>query len=139
MNFALAILTLGVWFLMAQKMPTWNWFMKVKGWFPAPLVYLWDAWAGCMFCGGFWLALLLKAVTGLATVPELNHLHPLLAFSLDALATTTLGSLTLSLSGPLNLLLTAARNKQEAEQRRAASQPVTTAAASATATAAVAS
>ncbi|MEP7343349.1 MAG: hypothetical protein ABI977_36835 [Acidobacteriota bacterium] len=122
MNFALTILTLGAWFLMAQKMPTWNWFVKVKSWFPEPLAYLWDAWAGCAFCGGFWIALLLKAVTGMATVTELNHLHPLLAFPLDALATTTLGSLTLNLTGPLNLLLTAARNKQEAENRRAANQ-----------------
>jgi hypothetical protein len=28
MNFALAILTLGAWVLMSQKMPTWNWFNK---------------------------------------------------------------------------------------------------------------
>ncbi len=129
MNFALTILTLGVWFLMAQKLPTWNWFVKVKSWFPAPLTYLWDAWAGCMFCGGFWLALLLKAVTGLATVSELNQLHPLLGFPLDALATTTLGSLTMNLTGPLNLLLTAARAKQEAENRKLANQPAATAAA----------
>jgi hypothetical protein len=39
MNFALAILTLGAWVLMSQKMPTWNWFNKVKGWFPAPLAF----------------------------------------------------------------------------------------------------
>jgi hypothetical protein len=122
MNFALTIMTLGAWFLMAQKMPTWNWFVKVKSWFPSPLTFLWDAWAGCSFCGGFWIALLLKSITGLATVPELNHLHPLLAFPLDALVTTTLGSLTLNLTGPLNLLLTAARNRQEAENRKAASQ-----------------
>jgi hypothetical protein len=117
MNFALTILTLGAWVLMAQKMSNWNWFVKVKSWFPAPLAELWDAWAGCSFCGGFWIALLLKTVTGLATVNDLNHLHPL-----DALATTTLGSLTLGLTGPLNLLLNAARAKQESEQRRAAAQ-----------------
>ena len=122
MNFALTILTLGAWFLMAQKMSNWNWFVKVKSWFPAPLAELWDAWAGCSFCGGFWIALLLKTVTGLATVNDLNHLHPLVAFPLDALATTTLGSLTLGLTGPLNLLLNAARAKQESEQRRAAAQ-----------------
>jgi hypothetical protein len=136
MNFALMILTLGAWVLMSQKMPTWNWFVKVKGWFPGPLAYLWDAWAGCVFCGGFWLALLLKLATGLATVPELSHLHPLLAFPLDALATTTLASITINLTGPLNLLLTAARAKQEAENRRAAGQPATAAAATAPATAA---
>ncbi len=122
MNFGLTIITLGVWFLMAQKMPTWNWFVKVKSWFPSPVAFLWDAWAGCVFCGGFWIAVLLKSVTGLVTVNELTHLHPLLAFPLDALATTTLGALTLNLTGPLNLLLTAARNKQEAENRKAATQ-----------------
>lgn len=122
MNFALMILTLGAWVLMSQKMPTWNWFVRVKEWFPAPVAYLWDAWAGCVFCGGFWLALLLKLVTGLATVPELGHLHPLLAFPLDALATTTLASITINLTGPLNLLLTAARAKQEAENRKLANQ-----------------
>ncbi len=128
MNLALTILTLGAWVLMSQKMPTWNWFMKLKGWFPTPLDYLWDAWAGCVFCGGFWLALLLKLTTGLVTIPELNHLHPLLAFPLDALATTTLAALTSSLAGPLGLLLTAARAKQEAENRRAvASQQATVA------------
>ncbi|MGE0126838.1 MAG: hypothetical protein AB7U82_01945 [Blastocatellales bacterium] len=136
MSFALAILTLGAWVLMAQKMPTWNWFMTVKGHFPKPLAALWDAWAGCVFCGGFWIALLLKLATGLATVPELNHLHPLLAYSLDALATTTLASITMSLTGPMTLLLTAARAKQEAENRRAANQQSAAAPATAAATAA---
>lgn len=135
MNFGLTLLTLGAWFLMAQKMPTWNWFMTVKGHFPKPLATLWDAWAGCMFCGGFWISLLLKLVTGLATVSELNHLHPLLAFPLDALATTTLASITMNLTGPLNLLLTAARAKQEAENRRATSQQTTTTAGAVPATA----
>lgn len=139
MNVALMILTLGAWVLMSQKMPTWRWFVKVKGWFPAPLAYLWDAWAGCVFCGGFWLALLLKLATGLATVPELNQLHPLLAFPLDALATTTLASLTINLTGPLNLLLTAARAKQEAENRRAASPQAAAAATPAPAAAPAAS
>ncbi len=129
MNFALTILTLGAWILMSQKMSTWNWFVKLKGWFPAPLASLWEAWAGCVFCGGFWLALLLKLATGLATVNELNHLHPLLAFPLDALATTTLASITLNLTGPLNLLLNAARAKQEAENRRAANNQTAAAAA----------
>jgi hypothetical protein len=125
MNFGLALLTLGAWVLMSQKMPTWNWFVKVKDWFPSPVAYLWDAWAGCVFCGGFWIALLLKLTTGLVTIPGLNHLHPALAFPLDALATTTLALITINLTGPLNLLLAAARAKQEAENRRAtaASQP----------------
>jgi hypothetical protein len=119
MNIALTILTLGAWFLMSQKMPTWNWFMKLKGWFPSPLVFLWDAWAGCVFCGGFWIAVLLRLTTDLATIPELRQLHPALAFPLDALATATLASLTLSLTGPLSLLLNAARARQESENRRA--------------------
>lgn len=134
MNFALTIMTLGAWFLMAQKMSNWNWFVKVKSWFPTPLANLWDGWAGCVFCGGFWIALLLKAATGLATVPDLNHLHPLLAFPLDALTTTTLASITMNLTGPLNLLLTAARAKQEAENRRAANQQAATAPAAVPAT-----
>jgi hypothetical protein len=138
MNFGLTLLTLGAWFLMAQKMPTWNWFVKLKSWFPTPLANLWEAWAACVFCGGFWLALLLKLTTGLATIPELNHLHPALAFPLDALATTTLAALTLNLTGPLNLLLNAARGKQqEVEKRRAANHQ--TAAAPATASVAAAS
>jgi hypothetical protein len=125
MNIALTILTLGVWFLMSQKMPMWNWFTKLKRWFPSPLAFLWDAWAGCVFCGGFWIAMLLRLTTGLVTIPELQALHPALAFLLDGLATATLALLTLSLTGPLNLLLNAARAKQEAENRRAAaSQPV---------------
>lgn len=125
MNLALTVLTLGAWFLMAQKLPTWNWFIRVKCWFPAPVAYLWDAWVACVFCGGFWLALLLKLVTGLATVSELKPLHPLLGFPLDALATATLASLTLTLTGPLNLLLSAARAKQEAEHRRVTQQVAT--------------
>lgn len=122
MNFALAILTLGAWVLMSQKLPTWNWFMTVKSHFPKSLATLWDAWAGCVFCGGFWIALLLKPATGLTTIPDLNNLHPLLAFPLDALATTTLASIVFNLTGPIGLLLTAARAKQEAEQRRAVTQ-----------------
>jgi len=120
MSFGLAILTLGAWFLMAQKMPTWNWFMTVKGHFPKPLATLWDAWAGCVFCGGFWIAMLFKLTTGLATISELDQLHPLLAYPLDALATTTLAAITMSLTGPMNMLLTAARAKQESENRKAA-------------------
>jgi hypothetical protein len=89
-----------------------------------------------VFCGGFWLALPLKLTTGLVTVPELKHLHPLMSFPLDALATTTLASITINLTGPLNLLLTAARSKQEAENRRAANNQTAAAPATAAATAA---
>lgn len=122
MNFALTALTFGVWFLMSHKMPTWGWFLKLKGWFPAPVAFLWDAWVGCVFCGGFWIAMGLRLATGLATIPELRALHPALAYPLDGLATATLASLSLSLTGPLSLLLNAARAKQEAENRRVAGQ-----------------
>jgi hypothetical protein len=120
MNFALTVLTLGAWFLMSQKLPTWKSFLNLKSWFPSPLAYLWDAWAGCVFCGGFWIAMLLRLSTGLTTIPELQGLHPLLAVSLDALATATIASLTVSLTGPMALLLNAARAKQETDHRRTA-------------------
>ena len=120
MNFALTVLTLGVWFLMSQKLPGWKSFMKLKACFPPAVAFLWDAWAGCVFCGGFWIAMLLRLTTGLTTIPELRQLHPLYAFPLDALATATLASLTVSITGPMPLLLQAARAKQEAEYRRTA-------------------
>lgn len=119
MNATLTVLTLGCWFLVAQKLPGWGWFVALRAHFPRPLERVWAAATGCLFCGAFWLALILKLATGLQTAPELGALHPLLAFPLDALGTATLAAITLSLTGPMNLLLQAARARQEQEQRRA--------------------
>lgn len=119
MNATLTVLTLGLWFLVAQKLPSWGWFLALRAHFPRPLELAWAAATGCLFCGAFWLALILKLGTGLQTAPELSALHPLVAFPLDALGTATLAAITLGLTGPMNLLLQAARAKQEQEERRA--------------------
>jgi hypothetical protein len=119
MNATLTVLTLGMWFLVAQKMPSWSWFVALRAQFPRHLELAWAAATGCLFCGAFWLAAMLKLATGLQTAPELSGLHPLLAFPLDAIGTATLAAITMSLTGPMNLLLQAARAKQEQEQRRA--------------------
>lgn len=120
MNATLTVLTMGMWFLFAQKLPSWGWFVALRARFPAPLASVWDSLSGCLFCGAFWLALGLKLVTGLRTAPELDTLQPWLAFPLDALATATLAAITFSLTGPMNLLLHAARARQEQENRKAA-------------------
>jgi len=123
MSATLTVLTMGMWFLLAQKLPSWRWFVALRAHFPQPLAATWDALTGCMFCGAFWIAISLKLVTGLQTAPELQGLHVLLAFPLDALATATLAAITMSLTGPLNLLLHAARAKQEQENRKASAAP----------------
>ncbi len=123
MNATLTVLTMGMWFLIAQKMPNWRWFAAVRAHFPQPIAAVWDSLTGCLFCGAFWLAMGLKLVTGLMTAPELHALHPLLAFPLDALATATLAAIVFGLTGPMNLLLQAARAKQEQENRRATAAP----------------
>jgi hypothetical protein len=89
----LILITFGLWVLMAQKMTGWHWFSALHSTFPEPVRGVWDAWTECAFCGGFWLALLLKAATGLSTLPALAAvarpapLATALDWTLDPLAT----------------------------------------------------
>ena len=97
MNLTLALMGLSIYILIWEKLPDWgNWFNRLVALLPRPLAYLYEAWH-CPYCFGFWIALLLHAVTGIQTIPELvnvpEHIGTggqAIALFLDALATATL-------------------------------------------------
>ncbi len=106
MHFTLTIMGLSVYILVWEKLPEWgSWFNWLIERLPKPLGYLYEAWH-CPFCFGFWIALVLHAVTGIMTIPELSTMPQYLGWMgapigwfLDALATATLimfGKLCLS-------------------------------------------
>jgi len=111
MNFTLALMGLALYILIWEKLPDWgNWFNWIIKRLPQPLAYLYDAWR-CPFCFGFWVALLLHALTGIYTIDSLMMMpqylgvfSTALACFLDALACALLimfGNLSLNaISGP---------------------------------------
>ncbi|WP_199611656.1 hypothetical protein [Flocculibacter collagenilyticus] len=106
MNIELALMGLAVYILIWEKLPDWgNWFNWIIHRLPKPLAYLYEAWH-CPFCFGFWVALLLHALTGMMTIsglsamPEgLGVIASPIGWFLDALVTALLimiGKLLLS-------------------------------------------
>ena len=106
MNLTLALMGLAAHILIWEKLPDWgNWFNWIVERLPKPLGYLYESWR-CPFCFGFWIALVLHAITGMNTIEGLTAMpHYLgalgmpIAWFLDALATALLimfGSLSMS-------------------------------------------
>lgn len=97
MSLTLVLMGLALHTLIWEKLPDWgNWFNWLVKRLPKPLAYLYEAWR-CPFCFGFWVALLLHAITGIYTLEKLTAM-PLylgllsapIAWFLDALATALL-------------------------------------------------
>ena len=111
MSFTLALMGLSLHVLLWEKLPDWgNWFNWIVERLPKPLAYLYQAWR-CPYCFGFWIALVLHALTGIFTINALAQLPDTLgvfttplAWFLDALATALLimvGSLLIkAIAGP---------------------------------------
>ena len=97
MSFELALIGISIHILVWEKLPEWGtWFTTLLAKLPAPLQTLYGQWR-CAYCAGFWIALVLHAVTGLWTIPALaslpaywGPLAPLIGWFLDALASAVL-------------------------------------------------
>lgn len=87
MNIMAPLAVSAVWMLLFRKFPSWNWFHRVIDRLPSPLKTLWAGWTECAYCGGFWVALLVRYVTGLKFLSFEPGLSPLVDWSLDALTT----------------------------------------------------
>ncbi|MES2906823.1 MAG: hypothetical protein V4691_07350 [Pseudomonadota bacterium] len=86
MNFATPLIVAAVWMFLFRKMPSWSWFPPLLERFPTPLRNLWSGWVDCAFCGGFWVALILRWVTGLHLLIFPLETLPIIEWLLDALA-----------------------------------------------------
>jgi|SRR3954470_19930316 len=93
-----------VWILFFRKFPSWVSFFPVIRRFPTPLKKLWSGWSDCAYCGGFWVALLVRYLTGLKFL-LLNGISPIVDWSVDAL---TVGFVTLLLIRTSDALTAAA-------------------------------
>jgi hypothetical protein len=93
-----------VWILLFRKFPSWVSFFPAMGKLPTPLKKLWRGWTDCAYCGGFWVALLVRYLTGLKFL-MLNGISPIVDWSLDAL---TVGFVTLLLIRTSDALAAAA-------------------------------
>ncbi|WP_369958967.1 hypothetical protein [Pseudomonas benzenivorans] len=97
MKITLVLMGLSIYLLLWEKLPEWGtWFSRMVERLPAPLAYLYEAWR-CPYCFGFWVALLLHALTGIQTIAALDQapawlglLGEPLFWGLDALASATL-------------------------------------------------
>lgn len=97
MTFELALIGTAIHILIWEKLPEWGtWFNNFIAALPRPLRSLYEQWH-CPYCAGFWIALVLHALTGLWTIPELESLLSYLGYAaapigwvLDSLASATL-------------------------------------------------
>jgi hypothetical protein len=119
MQIELPLITLAVWFFLTKKLPTWGWFARIEARFTGPVAWVWDGWKACAYCGGFWLAMLLRALTGRQTLPALDPLPLPIDWIADAFATAILalfGFLVIeTLAYPIRTRAEAAKAKAEAE------------------------
>ena len=96
-NFELVIMGYAIYLLFWEKLPEWGTlFNRLINLLPKPLQKLYADWR-CPYCSGFWIALVLHALTGLQTLPALSAMPAYLggaglplAWFLDALATAAL-------------------------------------------------
>ena len=92
-----ALIGLALYVLIWMKLPEWGtWFNAILKRLPAPLQTLYEQWR-CPYCVGFWMALVLHALTGTWTIPGLADMPAFLGpaaqpigWFFDALATGTL-------------------------------------------------
>ncbi len=97
MTYELVLIGTAVHILIWEKLPEWgSWFNTLLQMLPRPLQILYEQWR-CAYCAGFWIALVLHALTGFWTIPALAHLPGNLGvislpvgWTLDALASATL-------------------------------------------------
>ena len=97
MTFEPVLIGTALHILIWEKLPEWGpWFNRLLAMLPRPLQSLYEQWH-CPYCAGFWIALVLHALTGFWTIPALSalpgHLGAAavpLGWMLDALATATL-------------------------------------------------
>ena len=97
MSFELVLIGASVHILIWEKLPEWGtWFNTLVASLPRPLQSLYEQWH-CPFCAGFWIALVLHALTSVWTIPNLATLPAYLGWFatpigwfFDALATATL-------------------------------------------------
>jgi hypothetical protein len=92
MDITAPLVVSAVWMLLFRKFPSWNWFRRLIDRFPSPLKNLWAVWTDCTYCGGFWIALLVRYVTGIKFLTFQPGLMPadwyfLIDWYLDALTT----------------------------------------------------
>jgi hypothetical protein len=99
------LLSSGIWFFLFRNLSSWKWFEVVKRRFPLFLEKLWNGWTECSYCGGFWVALLVGAVSGLHTVSFAPELPTVLAWPLDAFATAIGVLLTIRILDALAALI----------------------------------
>lgn len=85
MNFAAPLVVSAIWMFLFRKIPSWNWFPRFLGFLPSPLKTLWAGWTDCTFCGGFWIALLLRYITDLNFITFQPEIAPFIDWPLDAL------------------------------------------------------
>lgn len=116
MNFELALITLAVWFFLAKKFSNWTWVTALTDIFPGPVKALGKAWMVCSFCGGFWIALALRGVTGWQTLPALSRLHFTIDWPLDALATAMLVTIV---ALPLEVIISKVKKIRQDEENTA--------------------
>ena len=101
LNVELVIMGYAIYLLFWEKLPEWGTlFNRMIEMLPKPLQKLYADWR-CPYCSGFWIALVLHALTGLQTVPALSNMPAYLgaaglplAWFLDALATAALVLMT---------------------------------------------
>lgn len=97
MEFHIALMGIAIYLLFWDKLPGWGgWFQSVINALPQPLQTLYGQWV-CAYCSGFWIALVLHAMTGLWTIPALAPSPEYMGilgvpanWFLDALASATL-------------------------------------------------
>ena len=126
MELELAVMGLALHLLFWDKLPNWgSWFRAIIEAMPARLQTLYGQW-NCAYCAGFWIALVLHAVTGLWTIPALaappgytGLLGLPVAWFLDALATGTLIYVATMGLKALGLPILRARLLREADENRA--------------------
>lgn len=96
-NVELVIMGYAVYLLFWEKLPEWgDLFNRILAKLPKSLQTLYQDWR-CPYCSGFWIALVLHAITGIQTLPGLSNMPAFLgsaslplAWFLDALATAAL-------------------------------------------------
>lgn len=81
------LVSTAIWMFLFRKLATWKWFVALRKRFHVSLEYLWKGWTDCAYCGAFWIALVVRGVTGLHSVDFPKDAPLLVLWVLDALAT----------------------------------------------------
>ncbi|TQV87730.1 hypothetical protein [Aliikangiella coralliicola] len=97
MNYEIPLMGLAIHLLVWEKLPAWgNWFNAILNRLPSSIQKLYSDWK-CAYCFGFWIALVLHALTDNFTFALIENLAEkfgssslILAWFLDALASATI-------------------------------------------------